>query len=151
MATRAQVESILSTSIGGRFKERGVAIDGDSPVSILSIPILSGLSACGITASDPASPSDEDVASVPASSWEKFIDFCYLRALIFISGLPSQATQFSITDYSERRNDDIMDLIKFETARIHKKWGPPANEYYDLTGGMIAVRSGRSLSSQAEM
>lgn len=147
MATRAQVDAILSGMLGARVTDRGGAIDGASPVSFWSFPILSGLRACGIIPENPISPTDSDTERVTDANWEKFIDFCHLRGLIAISSMAPMVLQYSLSDYSERKQDDIFSVIDIEKKRVYEKWGKPETESNGITVGMIAVRSGRRESS----
>jgi hypothetical protein len=146
MATRAQVDSILSEMLGARAAERGGTITGDSPISFWSFPIFNGLRSCGIIPEDIVSPTDNDVGRVTDAMWEKFIDFCYLRGLISISSMPTKVTKYTLTDYSQSTEDDIVAFIESEKKRIYDKWGKPENEFGGMHVGMIAVRSRRSTS-----
>jgi hypothetical protein len=95
MPTRADAETVLiartrpmimalEAGLQGTAGEpyRLFDLAGPSPIAALDDPIAVGLSACGVPAAGPVSPTDDDVTALGTGrQWMMFLDIAELRVL----------------------------------------------------------------------
>jgi hypothetical protein len=100
---RKQVETIINNRCGSLLQQAGMLITPISSSDCLSDPIAWGLSVVGVTAVDILQPSDADLASVPAASNYKLIDYIELKAL---ENAAQRYTGVDTSSQGESRSDN---------------------------------------------
>jgi hypothetical protein len=108
--TVAALEAEIITRIGGKWGQAQLSVLTNGSNPDLKSPIRRGLRYVGLTPADPITPVDADLAAVPATSAEVYMDAATLEALYVCQGRFQQGFDQKVQDQQQWLHQIMTDL-----------------------------------------